>query len=331
MPTHDGRESRSSAAAEAEPDRIARARAGADLGVAGVSRGAALPADAQAWLTAVRNDLQRASRRQPRRRGRRTAAGRARARARDERGARQRRPDGSSIPTLSRRSRSIRCSRFASSRRRWPPDRSTRCSSSAAIRSTARRPICSSPTQMNKVRAARPLEPALERDVGDLALADSGGALSRGVERRARVRRHGFDRAAADRSSLRRPLRARSARGAERSPRIVAIADVGESAMRRESTRVRCAGLRRARRRLRNLLAAHRARRRDGDTALPARTIAAGSRLPRSARLRQRAERHRDCLPHRSRPSSTAASTTTAGCRSCRSRSPISRGTTPCS
>ena len=37
-------------------ETLARALA-ADLGVAGVTRGAALPAEAQAWLTAVRNDL----------------------------------------------------------------------------------------------------------------------------------------------------------------------------------------------------------------------------------------------------------------------------------
>src|SRR5579872_5560175 len=42
-------------------------------------------------------------------------------------------------------------------------------------------------------------------------MASSGGSFSRDLERRARIRRHGDDPAAADRAALRRPLRARSA------------------------------------------------------------------------------------------------------------------------
>ena len=73
---------------------------------------------------------------------------------------------------------------------------------------------------------------------------------------------------------------------------------------------------------LRNILAAHRARRRDGEhRAADARDYACrlDRRVQRRARSRRAASRSRSGPTRRS---STAGSTTTAGCRSCRSRSP---------
>ena len=69
---------------------------------------------------------------------------------------------------------------------------------------------------MEKVAAARAPRPPPRRDRRALPLAHSGGALPRGVERRARRRRDGHDRPAADRAALRRPVGARSAGGVQR-------------------------------------------------------------------------------------------------------------------
>ena len=57
------------------------------------------------------------------------------------------------------------------------------------------------------------------RNVGAVPLADSRGAFPRDVERRARVRRHGVDRAAAHRAAVRRRVGARSAGRDERPTR----------------------------------------------------------------------------------------------------------------
>ena len=74
---------------------------------------------------------------------------------------------------------------------------------------------------MDKVPAPRPPQPLRRRDVGAVPLADSRGALPRSLERRARVRRHGLDRPAADRAALRRQVGARAARGDERPARAI--------------------------------------------------------------------------------------------------------------
>ena len=74
---------------------------------------------------------------------------------------------------------------------------------------------------LSKVAAPRAPQPVRRRDVGALPLADSGGALPRGVERRARLRRHRVDRPAAHRAALRRQVGARAARRDERPARAI--------------------------------------------------------------------------------------------------------------
>ncbi len=270
---------------------------------------------------------QRPSRLEHRRRRRRAAAGRARARARDECGARQCRTDralhrfdraasGRSGAVDSRAHRGNGCgtSGYAAHHRRQSRVHGARGSS-----------VRRSDAQGSGARAS---EPARERDVGDFALADSGSAFPRGMERRARIRRHGVDRAAAHRAALRRPLRTRSARDAERSAGAHGISDRAgvlavHGAVRREN---RCTGDTGIQAsvpgRFREILATHCARRRDSKlcpanahdyTCWPDRRVRSGScPLPAASRSRS------GPTP----PSSTAGSTTTAGCRSCRSRLP---------
>ena len=118
MPTLDRRARRSSPAAAAERDRGGRAAIAAAVGVGrrrsgGVAGRAAEPTSPMDRRG--REGSAGASRREPRHRRRRPAAGRPRARARDERGARQRRHDRRLHASRSKPSRSISCSRCASS------------------------------------------------------------------------------------------------------------------------------------------------------------------------------------------------------------------------
>ncbi len=157
--------------------------------------------------------------REPRHCRRRPAAGGPRAGARDERGARQRRADASSTPIRSKPRRSISCSRCASSYA------DMNAGQVDVLLVVGGNPVYTAPADLD-VRAALDKVPtrvhlSLHDDETSRAvpLADPGGALSRGLERRARLRRHGVDRAAADRAALRRPVGARAARGAERRRR----------------------------------------------------------------------------------------------------------------
>ena len=59
---------------------------------------------------------------------------------------------------------------------------------------------------------SHPREPLLRRDLGTLSLARSGRARARDLERHAGLRRHHLDRAAADRTALRRQVGARGPR-----------------------------------------------------------------------------------------------------------------------
>ena len=300
-------------------ETLARALA-ADVGVAGVNRGGELPAGAQAWLAAVRNDLERESRLEHRRRRRRSAAGGACARARDERGARQRRADGSLY----------RCGRAAPGRSAAVDSRACGGDGGRTGRHAAhhrRQPRLHRARRFAVRRAdeqgagARASELARERDVGCLALADSRSAFPRGMERRARVRRHGVDRAAAHRAALRRALGPRSAGDAERSARTIGISDragilaratgakgarapTGAAGTSTAAPRSRTADpCNRCRSRVRGILAANRARRRDGEhRAADAGDHARGGdrRIRCCSTGRQR---HRDRVPTRSHDS----------------------------
>ena len=319
----DGRESGSPAASEAEPDRIARASAGGRSRRRRRQRGAALPADGAGVVDGRAQRAERASRLEHRRRGRRTAAGRARPRACDERGARQRRPDGSL-----HRSRS----------KRGPVDQVQSIRELAAAMAAGQvdtlliiggNPVYTAPADLRFAErwtrcACAFTEPARERDVGALPLADSRSALPRGVERRARVRRHGVDRPAADRSALRRPVRARSARGPQRSSRAVGVSDrprvLAERGVEVRRGASGATGRQPRRPEIRSVLAAHRPRRRDGGhcPALSYDCVARFDAAFAAAPAGRRAASRSPSAPIRR--FSTAASPTTRGCRSCRNR-----------
>ena len=163
--------------------------------------------------------------------------------------------------------------------------------------------------------AARAPEPVRRRDVGAVPLAHSRGALPRSLERRARVRRHGVDRPAADRAALRRPVGARAARGAQRpagalgATRSSATTGRAVEATATTSSTSGGDGCTTA------SIAEHRASR-----ANIASTLARLRRQPR--RRPGDAAGGLEIVFRPIRRSSTAASPTTAGCRSCRSRSP---------
>ena len=192
-----------------EIEAFARAVA-AQLGVA--RRGApAAPRGGAALARAARQGSAGRTRPEPRHRRRRPAAGRACARARDERRARQRRRDGHlhadgrsaadriSAPALQRAGRrdERRHGRVAADPRRQP-------GLHGAGRSRSSRDA------MQKV-ALRAHSGCYEDETARaVPLAHSGDALPRSVERRARRRRHGHDRPAADRAALRRQVGARS-------------------------------------------------------------------------------------------------------------------------
>ena len=173
-----------------------------------------------------------------------------------------------------------------------------------------------------KVAASRPPEPLRRRDVGAVPLADSRGALPRGVERRARLRRHRLDRPAAHRAALRRQVGARGAGRDERSAGAVGVRHrpssgatmaVVASAVRPDSRR-RSSSVRGG----------------AGCTTASCRTRRSRAKVGDRHRIRNRIIRIRNPRRQRrasrspsatTRRSSTAASPTTAGCRSCRSRS----------
>ena len=194
----------------------------------------AIAAQARAWQARVRRVLCRAAPKRLRRRDRRgsvraprhvargrrrrAAARRACARARDQSGARQRRRDGPlSADAGDRPDRSARGAARARHRHGRGPRadagdrRRVESGADGAGRSEFRR-------RDEQGRAAHALGPLPRRDRDALSLARAGGALSRGVERCAHLRRHRVDRAAADSADVRRQVGARSDRDAARAP-----------------------------------------------------------------------------------------------------------------
>ena len=333
----DRRARRSSPAAEAERDRAARARAG--RGARRRRRRSRRRRASGRRASVDRRGSQGsagASRLEPRHRRRRSAAGRARARARDERrrSAMSGRP--SSTPIRSKphpvdQLQSLRELTADMAAGQVDLLRHPRRQSGLhrAGRSAVRR-------RAGQGAAPRAPQPARRRDLGAVPLADSGSALPRSVERRARLRRHRLDRPAADRAALRRPLRARSAGGDERPARAVGVRDRARilAGCELQVRRVQSRGARRGRAqthpcrptadpRVRSVLAALPARRRDGRTPpcrrARSRLLVRSPHSPRRPPPRPAASRSRSGPIRRS---STAGSPTTAGCRSCRSRSP---------
>ncbi len=170
--------------------------------------------------------------------------------------------------------------------------------------------------------APRASQPVRRRDVGAVPLADSRGALPRGVERRARLRRHRLDRPAADRAALRRQVGARSAGGDERRPGAIGVRHRPRALARRSERRGKRDGRASKRRGGAGCTTASIPNTRVRAEAMSGRRRSPDRRSRRSGRTaampRQRASRS---LSATIRRSSTAASRTTAGCRSCRSRS----------
>ena len=129
-----------------------------------------------------------------------------------------------------------------------------------------------------------------------MSLADSRGALPRNVERRARARRNGVDRAAADRTALRRPVGARAARGDERSPGAVGVrhrpraTGRGSSRLPKDAVRARVAPLAARRRRPEHRVRAERRSDRCGANAIgpPRQPAPTGSSTALRDRLPQR-------------------------------------------
>ena len=179
-------------------EAMARAIA-AGVGVAGAAGATGDAADRQVDRRRGRGSAG-GTRRRHRRRGRGAAGGRARRRARDQRtrSATSARP--SSTPT--------RC--------RWTPARRpARSPSSCATMNAGQvqvllilggNPVYNAPADLRlrrgaeEGRAPRPPRALRRRDVGVVPLARAGDALPRAVERRAHLRRHRVDRAAAHRS-----------------------------------------------------------------------------------------------------------------------------------
>ena len=223
-PSVTGVERRSPGAAEGEPDRELRARDRRRGRRCRRRSPAAPPAGSRARTsTASPQDLRRAPRHVARRRRRGAAARGARARARDEPGARQHRRDGDL--SADARDRARRTARGAA-RARVGHERRPRADAGhrrrvepglhRAGRSEVRR-------RDEQGADAVPLGPVPRRDRDALPLARAGGALPRGVERRAHRRRHRVDRAAADSADVRRQVGARNRRDALR-PRPSATA-----------------------------------------------------------------------------------------------------------
>ena len=235
----------------------------------------------------------------------------------------------SSTPTRSRPARRTRSPVAARAGRRHGAAARSRCCSILGGN-----PVYTAPADLDfaeragrRCRCASTSGLYQDETAAPVPLAPSRGALPGSLGRRPRLRRHGVDRAAADRAAVRRPLGARGAgRRSPTSPSGPATSIV------------------------RDLLAAALARGRPaGDfeafwqTALhdgvdrrhraaAAKPVVAARRLGRrtwSRRPRAGRRRTGDRLPPRPDASTTAASPTTAGCRSCPSRSPSSPGTTP--
>ena len=173
----------------------------------------------------------------------------------------------------------------------------------------------SSPTRSTRCRCASTSSLLRRRDVGAVPLAHSGGALPRGVERRAR--------ATTARSSIVQPLIAPLYGGKSAHEVLAALSDRPERSaydivrelleQRQRSTADFEATWRRW---LHDgVIAGHGVRAED-------RSRCSAAALARASRRQRRRRRARDRRSGPIRRSSTAASRTTAGCRSCRSRSP---------
>ncbi len=236
-------------------------------------------------------------------RRRQSAASGPRARARDEPGARQRRQDRRLHPD--RRSRTGQPARVAPRSRRRHERRQGRPAGDRRRQSGVHRAGGSEVRRRHgQGPAPRPPQPLRRRDVGAVPVADPGSALSRGVERRARLRRHRLDRAAADCAALRRQVGARAARGDERPSRTLGPRHRPRPVEDRQG---------------RDRVAPLAARRRD-----PGHRVRAENRQAVAESAAHRSTAGRRVSRFRSgtiRRSSTAGSPTTAGCRSCRSRS----------
>ena len=191
MPTLDGLARRPPAARQAERDRGHRARAwprpSARRSGAGSGAGARRPDDGRSGSTPSPRICRRTAARassSPATRSRRSST-RSRTRSTQALGnvgttRRLHRPGRGGA------GRPARVAARAGRRHGRRPGR--RCSSSsAATRSTPRRPTSSSRDALDKVAAARPPRPVRRRDVGAVPLARARGALPRSVERRARA------------------------------------------------------------------------------------------------------------------------------------------------
>ena len=161
----------------------------------------------------------------------------------------------------------------------------------------------------------RPSRALRGRDLGEVPVARARSARARGLERRARLGRHRDHHAAADRAALRRQVGARRARRA--------LEDAGPLGVRRRARHVegrRCAGAAPLDRR--GLLAQGRARRRRRRQRVRAEGVRAWATSSRpSARRRRPRPGLEVTFRAPIRRSTTAASRTSAGSRSCRSRS----------
>ncbi len=242
---------------------------------------------------------------------------RARARARDERGARQRRQDR----------------RVHRARRRRPADEPVLHAPGARRRHGGRQGLLPRHRRRQpglrrargpRVReghgeggAARPPGALRGRDLAAVPLARRAGARARELERRAVDARHRHDPAAADRAALRREDGARAAGGVLRAARQ-------ERARHRQGLLEEPPGLDGARRRLRHRVAHRPARRRRQGQRVqgegrPRGFLGARIQNPKS-QTQNRRERASRSSSAPTRRSGTAATPTTAGCRSCRSR-----------
>ena len=160
-----------------------------------------------------------APRQRPRRRRRVAAAGRARARPRDQRGARQRRQRPSPTRRPWRRGPADQAASFAELVADMEAGKVT------TLVIVGGNPVFTAPADLDFAKALGKVGLRIHLGLYDdetsraLPLARAGGAPPRGLERRARVRRHGHDPAAAHRAALRRQVRARAARGLLRPAR----------------------------------------------------------------------------------------------------------------
>ena len=276
--------------------------------------------DIYKWIGRIAQDLQAQQGRQPGDRRRVPAAHRARPGARHERQAGQRGQDG----VLHRPDRSQPGGPAGVAA---GPGEGSGCGRGGPAADPGRQPGLQRAGGAGharphpKGRAARAPEPVRRRDLRGLPVAPAGNALPGNLGRCARLRRHRHHPAAADPAALRRPLGVRGAADAHRRSR------------RRARTRSsRATGPRSTpgadfeawwRRAVHDgVVAGYGAARQDARDARRGHHRAAREKRRLGGKLEVD-------LPARSRPSTTAASPTTAGCRNCPSRSPSSPGTTP--